>query len=343
MSADDYYPFGMTMPGRSYNQGFDRNIYKYSSKELDEEQFTGAMLQTKPLDWYYFGARYYPMIRQLTDDPEIGRFLAVDPLAGKAPAWTPYRYGFNNPLKFIDPTGMEEKNKEGEDGSEEGNEKESEDDSDENYVWINGNKYHVNIAEALAQDGFFGSAYDVTYQNNTYSVSKDKNGNSQVMLKANTKLAGSAYGISSGLAWAVNQGKMGFQVGKFWPRSTSNNPGLALSNLSKTSEAFKYAQGQLNAFKIAGKVGVGLTIVATGMEIAMANDARSRWQAAFGGAFGLAGGILGGMGGTALLPGWGTVAGALGGSFSGNEFGRAVGGRLYDELMPNMNKYRIQY
>ena len=38
--------------------------------------------------------------------PALGRFLHVDPLADKAPDWTPYRYGFNNPLKFIDPTGM---------------------------------------------------------------------------------------------------------------------------------------------------------------------------------------------------------------------------------------------
>jgi len=89
---DDYYPFGMQMGGRSYNQGLEDNIYKYSSKELDEEQLTGGKL-----DWYYFGARYY--------DPDIGRWLRVDPMADKFPDITPYHYTHNNPLNKIDPDG----------------------------------------------------------------------------------------------------------------------------------------------------------------------------------------------------------------------------------------------
>lgn len=57
--------------------------------EIDEE--TGL---------YYFGARYY--------DPRISIWYGVDPLASKTPSWNPYRYSFNNPIRFIDPNGMNE-------------------------------------------------------------------------------------------------------------------------------------------------------------------------------------------------------------------------------------------
>ena len=51
----------------------------------------------------YYHARYY--------DPRTSIFISVDPLAEKAPFASPYRYGFNNPLRFIDPNGMFEDEK----------------------------------------------------------------------------------------------------------------------------------------------------------------------------------------------------------------------------------------
>jgi len=87
---DDYYPFGLQMPGRCSNTSNPNHLYKYSGKELDEEI---------GLNWYYFGARYY--------DPEIARWMSVDPLAGKYPSLSPYVYCANNPLKYIDPNGKD--------------------------------------------------------------------------------------------------------------------------------------------------------------------------------------------------------------------------------------------
>ena len=46
--CDDYYPFGLQMPTRSWNYASDAaDMYKFSGKELDQEN---------NLDWYYFGA-----------------------------------------------------------------------------------------------------------------------------------------------------------------------------------------------------------------------------------------------------------------------------------------------
>ncbi|MBD3341157.1 MAG: hypothetical protein GF353_18775, partial [Candidatus Lokiarchaeota archaeon] len=81
---------GKIMPGRSLVSGEQPAIFKYTGKELDDEN---------ALEWYYFGARYY--------DAEIGRFWVVDPLA-KTNIISPNLYCNNSPIILIDSTGMDE-------------------------------------------------------------------------------------------------------------------------------------------------------------------------------------------------------------------------------------------
>jgi RHS repeat-associated protein len=85
-SYNDYYPYGMTMPGRSGVNGADTR-FRFTGKERDVES-----------GFDYFGARYY--------DSRIARWMSVDPLAGKYPNWSPYIYCKANPIKLIDPKGM---------------------------------------------------------------------------------------------------------------------------------------------------------------------------------------------------------------------------------------------
>jgi RHS repeat-associated protein len=80
----EYFPFGETFYESRHDH--QRTPYLYNGKELDKE--TGL---------YYYGARYY--------DPKISMFYGVDRFAEKYYDLSPYQYGANNPLKFIDING----------------------------------------------------------------------------------------------------------------------------------------------------------------------------------------------------------------------------------------------
>ena len=86
LQLTDYYPFGMVS---NMQQSGTVNKYLYNGKELQSDLY---------LNWYDYGARMY--------DPQIGRWHSPDPMAELSRRCSPYTYGKDNPIIFIDPDGM---------------------------------------------------------------------------------------------------------------------------------------------------------------------------------------------------------------------------------------------
>ncbi len=82
---DDYMPFGMDISTPPV--GNPQNYYLYNKKEW----------QTS-LGLYDYGARFY--------DPVVPRWTTVDPLAENYFPISEYSYAADNPIRFIDPSGM---------------------------------------------------------------------------------------------------------------------------------------------------------------------------------------------------------------------------------------------
>jgi RHS repeat-associated protein len=90
LTLTDYYAFGQAITERTYNAAAYK--YGYNGKEKDNELYGEG-------NAYDFGARI--------NDPRLGRWLSLDPLAAKYPSMSPYCSMGNNPIVMVDPDGRE--------------------------------------------------------------------------------------------------------------------------------------------------------------------------------------------------------------------------------------------
>jgi RHS repeat-associated protein len=93
IQENHYYPFGLNMTGPwDAPQWEPGNAYQYNGKEWNEDL---------GLNLYDYGARWY--------DAAVGRFTGVDPMADvpHSVGMTPYHFVANNPIRNIDPDGMD--------------------------------------------------------------------------------------------------------------------------------------------------------------------------------------------------------------------------------------------
>jgi RHS repeat-associated protein len=90
--AQDYYPFGMIMPERTFSATTKGYRFAFQGQEGDDE-VSGE------------GNSYAYKYRM--HDPRLGRFLSIDPLSSKYPQWSPYQFSGNQVISTIELEGAE--------------------------------------------------------------------------------------------------------------------------------------------------------------------------------------------------------------------------------------------
>jgi RHS repeat-associated protein len=190
LSAQDYYPFGMQMPGRTF-AGSEEYRYGFQGEEQDDEvKGEGNSI--------HFTFREY--------DPRVGRFFAVDPLTASYPYYTPYQFSGNRPIDMIELEGLEPT----ESGSYSG------EGAYASQIDENGNVCEDTECYKWTWDGGTWNSADVMITNlELTTLFPNANGDNLRTLETTINLNGSSFGITGNNILAHYLGQAGHETGGF--------------------------------------------------------------------------------------------------------------------------------
>jgi RHS repeat-associated protein len=98
LEENHYYPYGLTMAGisdKALKTNYAGNMIKFQKQELQNKEFSDG----SGLEMYEFKYRF--------DDPQIGRFWSIDPLADKYAYNSTYAFSENKVISHVELEGLE--------------------------------------------------------------------------------------------------------------------------------------------------------------------------------------------------------------------------------------------
>jgi len=99
LEENHYYPYGLLMQGisdRALKANYAENKYRFNQgTELQDKEFSDG----SGLEEYATVFRNY--------DPQLGRFHGIDQMSSASVNQSPYSFAINNPLRYVDPLGLD--------------------------------------------------------------------------------------------------------------------------------------------------------------------------------------------------------------------------------------------